>query len=325
MSALPTFSMKDLLDAGVHFGHKTLRWNPRMAPFLFGVRNDIHIINLQLTMPMLYNALKALHEVASKNGRVLFVGTKRQASDIISEQAKRCGQYYINSRWLGGLLTNWNTVSASIKTLTKYEEQLKDENSPLTKKEKLQVEREKSKLEKSLGGIKDMGGLPDILFIIDTNKEEIAVKEAQKLGIPIVAVVDSNSCPDNIDYMIPGNDDATRAIKLYCELAADAVLKGMEKALASSGADIGASAKLPGEKVADLETARAANANQSAGQAEAVAKTESEGKEAAESKKRGAAARKPAAGKAKKEAPAKKAPEVVKKKSVSSKNKTKGE
>ncbi len=240
MSALPKFSMHELLDAGVHFGHKTMRWNPRMKPYIFGIRNDVHIIDLQQTVPMLYRALKVVHEVVSKNGRILFVGTKRQASKIISEQAKRCGQYYVDHRWLGGMLTNWNTISASIKTLQDLEAKLIDTENKYSKKEKLKIDRERQKLELSLGGIRAMGGLPDLLFIVDTNKEKIAVDEANRLRIPVIAIVDSNSNPDNITHPIPGNDDAIRAIELYCRLIADTALQGIEASLAKHGADIGA-------------------------------------------------------------------------------------
>ncbi len=241
MSNLPKFSMRQLLDAGVHFGHKTLRWNPKMKPYIFGERTGVHIIDLQQTVPMLYRAMQAVYDVTAKNGRVLFVGTKRQASPFIAEAAKRCGQYYVNHRWLGGMLTNWNTVSQSIRTLREYDAILAEENSIRSKKELLQVARGKEKLERSLGGIKDMGGLPDILFVVDTNKEDLAIKEAQRLGIPVVAILDSNSDPDGITHPIPGNDDATRAIQLYCQLISDTVLAGIEGGLAHSGVDLGAS------------------------------------------------------------------------------------
>lgn len=230
MSALPTFSMRELIDAGVHFGHKTKRWNPRMAPFIYGARNDIHIIDLQQTVPMLHAALTAVRSTVAKNGRILFVGTKRQASDEIAEAARRCGQYYVNQRWLGGMLTNWSTIQNSIRQLRKYEEVLSEgDNSGLTKKELLQASRNRDKLERSLGGIREMGGKPDLLFIIDTNREDLAVKEAQKLGIPIVAIVDTNCSVEGIDFPIPGNDDATRAIKLYCQLISDAALSGLKE------------------------------------------------------------------------------------------------
>ncbi len=251
---LPMFNIRELLDAGVHFGHKTMRWNPKMAPYLFGIRNGIHVIDLQQTVPMLYRALKAVQDVTARNGRILFVGTKRQASDLIAEAAKRSGQYYVNHRWLGGMLTNWNTVSASIKTLKQLDEQLSttkvneegiEENSVYTKKELLQMTRERDKLERSLGGIKDMPKQPDLIFIIDTVKEELALQEAAKLGIPVVAIVDSNSNPDGIAYPVPGNDDATRAIALYCQLISDAVLSGISESLNASGVDLGAAANLP--------------------------------------------------------------------------------
>lgn len=230
MSALPTFSMRELIDAGVHFGHKTKRWNPRMAPFIYGTRNDIHIIDLQQTVPMLHKALTAVRSTVAKNGRILFVGTKRQASDEIAAAAKRCGQYYVNQRWLGGMLTNWSTIQNSIRQLRKYEEVLAEgDRSGLTKKELLQASRNRDKLERSLGGIRDMGGKPDLLFIIDTNREDLAVKEAQKLGIPIVAIADTNCTTEGIDFPIPGNDDATRAIKLYCKLISDAALSGLKE------------------------------------------------------------------------------------------------
>jgi small subunit ribosomal protein S2 len=238
--ALPAFSMAELMEAGVHFGHKTKRWNPRMAPFIYGVRNDIHIINLGKTAPMLRIALQAVRDTAATNGRILFVGTKRQASDPVAEAAKRCGQYYINQRWLGGLLTNWRTIQASIKRLRKIEE-LQSGNVGFTKKEMLSMSREGLKLEASLGGIKDMGGVPDLLFVIDTIKEELAIKEAQKLGIPIVAIIDSNCTVDGINFPIPGNDDSTRAIKLYCQLVSDAVLAGIQQSVAASPKDIGES------------------------------------------------------------------------------------
>ena len=238
MSALPDFSMRELIEAGVHFGHKTKRWNPRMAPFIYGTRNDIHIIDLQQTVPMLHRALSAVRATVAKNGRILFVGTKRQASETIAESAKRCGQYYVDQRWLGGMLTNWSTIQNSIRQLRKYEELLADTQSGLTKKEVLTMSRNRDKLERSLGGIRDMGGKPDLLFIIDTNREELAVKEAQKLGIPIVAIIDTNCSTDGIDFPIPGNDDATRAIKLYCQLISDAALSGLKENL--KGDDFGA-------------------------------------------------------------------------------------
>jgi small subunit ribosomal protein S2 len=240
--------MRQLLEAGVHFGHNTRRWNPRMGPFIFGVRNGIHIIDLQQTVPMLYTALNAARTVASDGGRVLFVGTKRAASDIVAESARKCGQYYVNQRWLGGMLTNWKTISQSIKTLKELEEQLSGEAlEGLTKKETLQLTRQRDKLEMALGGIKEMGGRPDLVVIIDTNKEDIAIKEAKKLGIPVVGVVDSNSNPTDIDMPIPGNDDAMRAIQLYCDLFAGAVIDGLQQDMAAAGVDVGASEAPPEE------------------------------------------------------------------------------
>lgn len=240
--AVPAFSMRELIDAGVHFGHKTKRWNPIMAPYIYGIRNDVHIIDLQQTVPLLHRALTAIRNTAQRNGRILFVGTKRQATDSIAEAAKRSGQYYVNSRWLGGMLTNWQTIQNSIRQLKKIEELLNDTDSGLTKKELLNMQRQRDKLERSLGGIRNMGGLPDMLFIIDTNREDLAVKEAQKLGIPIVAIVDTNCTPQGIDYAIPGNDDATRAIKLYCRLISDAALGGLQDGLGDGPIDFGAKA-----------------------------------------------------------------------------------
>src|ERR1700753_4017726 len=223
--ALPDFTMRQLLEAGAHFGHRTQRWNPKMAPYIFGARNDIHILDLTQTVPMLHQALVALRDVAAGGGRILFVGTKRQAQEPVANAAKRCAQYYMNQRWLGGTLTNWQTVSHSIKRLRSIEETLTGaQQSGLTKKELLGLLREQDKLERSLGGIKEMGGLPNMLFVIDTNKEQIAVAEARKLGIPVTAILDSNSDPDGIAYPIPGNDDAARAIALYCDLAARAII-----------------------------------------------------------------------------------------------------
>ncbi|HET6184958.1 MAG TPA: 30S ribosomal protein S2 [Acetobacteraceae bacterium] len=251
--AMPDFSLRQLLEAGVHFGHHTRRWNPRMAPYLFGVRNQVHIIDLQQTVPMLDRALRAVRDVVAAGGRVLFVGTKRAAADIVADAAKRCGQYYINHRWLGGTLTNWKTITASLKRLRQIEEMLGGETQGLTKKELLNLSRERDKLERALGGIKDMGGLPDILFIIDTNKEKLAVEEATKLRIPVVAVLDSNSDPRGVTYPIPGNDDAIRAISLYCDLVAGAVLDGISAELAGSGADVGALPELPPETTSEVE------------------------------------------------------------------------
>ena len=246
--AAATFTMRQLLEAGVHFGHHTRRWNPKMEHFIFGERNGIHILDLQQTMPLFGRALEAMRDTAAKGGRILFVGTKRAAADKIAETAKACGQYYVNHRWLGGMLTNWATVSHSIKRLRDLEGRLSsDEVSQLGKKEILQLTRERDKLELTLGGIKEMGGLPDMLFILDTNKEDIAVLEANKLNIPIVAVIDSNANPTGVDFPIPGNDDAMRAITLYCELAQTAVLDGLQAELMASGTDIGSAEVAPEE------------------------------------------------------------------------------
>jgi small subunit ribosomal protein S2 len=245
--AIPDFTMRQLLEAGVHFGHHTRRWNPKMGPYIFGVRNGVHIIDLEQTVPMLHRALQAVRDVAAQGGRVLFVGTKRQAQEAIAEAAKRCGQYYVNHRWLGGMLTNFKTISQSIKRLKEMDERVTQPSAGLTKRELLELTRDRDKLERALGGIKEMGGLPDILFIIDTNKEAIAVQEANKLKIPVVAVLDSNSSPDGIILPVPGNDDAMRAIHLYCELVSGAVLDGLQAELAGSGADLGEQAELPAE------------------------------------------------------------------------------
>jgi len=246
--ALPTFTMRQMLEAGVHFGHSTRRWNPKMEPFIFGDRNKTHILDLQQTMPLFHQALQALSDVTSRGGRVLFVGTKRAAAEKIAETARNCGQYYVNHRWLGGMLTNWSTVSQSIRRLRDLEGRFESgEIKQLTKKEILQVTREQEKLERTLGGIKEMGGIPDMLFILDTNKEAIAVQEANRLGIPVVAVVDSNANPDGVDYIIPGNDDAMRAITFYCELVQAAVLDGLQTELIKSGGDAGAAIEAPVE------------------------------------------------------------------------------
>jgi small subunit ribosomal protein S2 len=249
---MPSFTMRQLIEAGVHFGHQTHRWNPRMAPYLYGERNRIHIIDLQQTVPLLHRALEVVRDVVAGGGRVLFVGTKRQASEAVAEAAARCGQYYVNHRWLGGMLTNWKTVSQSIKRLRELDEMLKGEIRGLTKREQLSLTRERDKLDRALGGIKDMGGLPDILVVIDTNKEDIAVAEARKLGIPVVAILDSNSDPEGISYPVPGNDDALRAIHLYCDLFARAVLDGIKAEMRASGADLGAIEDLA-EEEAPLE------------------------------------------------------------------------
>ncbi|MBS8225291.1 30S ribosomal protein S2 [Vannielia litorea] len=238
--ALPDFSMRQLLEAGVHFGHQTQRWNPRMGEFIYGDRNGIHILDLTQTVPMLDAALNVVRETVAKNGRILFVGTKRQAARPIAEAAEKCAQYYMNHRWLGGTLTNWKTVSQSIQRLKNIDEQSAMGFEGLTKKERLGMEREQAKLQASLGGIREMGGLPDLLFVIDVNKEDLAINEAKKLGIPVVAVVDTNCSPDGVDYIIPGNDDAARAIALYCDLVARAALDGMTAQMGAAGVDIGA-------------------------------------------------------------------------------------
>jgi small subunit ribosomal protein S2 len=251
--AMPTYSMRQLLEAGVHFGHHTRRWNPKMSPYLFGVRNGIHVIDLEQTVPMLHQGLQAIRDVVAGGGRVLLVGTKRQAQEPVAEAAKRCGQYYVNYRWLGGMLTNFKTISQSIKRLREFDERITQEQSGLTKRELLELTRARDKLERALGGIKEMGGLPDILFVIDTNKEAIAVQEANALRIPVVAILDSNSSPDGIAYPIPGNDDAMRAIHLYCDLVANSVLDGLQAELAASGVDVGARAEIRGEVPAEAE------------------------------------------------------------------------
>lgn len=246
--ALPAFNMRQLLEAGVHFGHQTHRWNPKMGAYIFGARNNVHIIDLAQTVPLLHQALVTISDTVAQGGRILFVGTKRQASEVIAEAARRSAQYFVNHRWLGGTLTNWQTISHSIKRLRQLEELLgAEQQQGLTKKELLNLTREQEKLERSLGGIKDMGGVPNLLFVIDTNKESIAVAEARKLGIPIIAIVDSNSDPDNINLPVPGNDDAGRAITLYCDLIAKAAIDGIERAQGGAGIDIGESETPPAE------------------------------------------------------------------------------
>ena len=242
--ALPEYNMRQLLEAGVHFGHQAHRWNPKMGPYIFGTRNNIHIIDLAQAVPMLHHALQAVSDAVSKGGRILFVGTKRQAQDAIADAAKRCAQYYVNSRWLGGTLTNWKTISGSIARLRKLDEMLSSgEAAGYTKKERLTMQRERDRLDRSLGGIKDMGGVPDLLFVIDTNKEDIAIKEAQRLGIPVAAIVDTNCDPTGITYVVPGNDDASRAVALYCDLVAKAAIDGISRAQGEMGVDIGAQEK----------------------------------------------------------------------------------
>src|SRR5438034_292842 len=242
--SLPDLSMRQLLEAGVHFGHQAHRWNPKMADYIFGTRNNIHIIDLAQSVPMMHRALQAISDTVANGGRILFVGTKRQAQDAIAEAAKKCAQYYVNSRWLGGTLTNWKTISQSISRLRKLEEMLSSgESQGYTKKERLTLQRERDKLDRALGGIKDMGGLPDLLFVIDTNKEDIAIKEARRLGLPVAAVVDTNCDPEGITYVVPGNDDASRAITLYCDLAAKAAIDGISRSQGQMGVDLGAQAQ----------------------------------------------------------------------------------
>jgi len=242
--ALPIFSMRQLLESGVHYGHSTRRWNPKMSSYIYGVRNGVHIIDLDQTVPLLYRAMEAMRDVVAGGGRVLFVGTKVQASDIIKEAAQRCGQYYINHRWLGGALTNWKTVNNSIKRLKEMDESISNGLPGLTKKESLGLQREYEKLERAIGGIRGMGGIPDMLFVVDTNKEAIAIQEAKRLNIPVIAILDTNSDPSDVTYPVPGNDDAMRAITLYCDLMAGAVLEGLQAEMISSGVDIGESVDL---------------------------------------------------------------------------------
>ena len=251
--ALPEFTMRQLLEAGVHYGHQTQRWNPRMGEFIYGDRNGIHILDLTQTVPMLDAALQAVRDVVAKGGRVLFVGTKRQAQKPIADAAERSAQFYMNHRWLGGTLTNWKTVSQSINRLKSIDETMSAGAEGLTKKERLGLEREQTKLQASLGGIRDMGGLPDLLFVIDVNKEDLAIAEAKKLGIPVIAVVDTNCSPDGVDYIIPGNDDAARAIALYCDLASRAALDGMSAQMGAAGVDVGAFEEAPEEVLDEAE------------------------------------------------------------------------
>ncbi|MEF2073245.1 30S ribosomal protein S2 [Consotaella aegiceratis] len=273
--ALPDYSMRQLLEAGVHFGHQTHRWNPKMSPFIFGARNNIHILDLAQTVPMLHQALQAVSDTVASGGRVLFVGTKRQASEIVAEAAQRSAQYFVNARWLGGMLTNWKTISHSIQRLRKLDELLAGEAQGFTKKERLTLQRERDKLERALGGIRDMGSVPDMIFVIDTNKESIAIDEAKRLRIPVVAVVDSNCDPARIDYPIPGNDDAARAITLYCDLIAKAAIDGIARQQGALGVDIGAMEEAPVEPAmeeAPIVSEEAAAADQAA--AETPAATE---------------------------------------------------
>ncbi|MFC5583514.1 30S ribosomal protein S2 [Nitratireductor kimnyeongensis] len=253
--ALPDISMRQLLEAGVHFGHQTHRWNPKMSNYIFGARNNVHIIDLSQTVPLMHQALKVVSDTVAKGGRILFVGTKRQASEIVADSAKRSAQYYVNARWLGGMLTNWKTISHSIQRLRKLDELLASDAQGFTKKERLNLEREREKLDRALGGIRDMGSTPDLMFVIDTNKEAIAVQEAKRLGIPVVAIVDSNCDPDVVDYPIPGNDDAARALALYCDLVAKAAIDGIERQQGALGLDIGEAVEAPAEPALDDEAA----------------------------------------------------------------------
>jgi len=256
--ALPDFTLRQLLEAGVHFGHQTQRWNPRMGEFIYGARNGIHILDLTQTVPMLDAALNVVRETVAKGGSILFVGTKRQAQKPIADAAEKCAQYYMNYRWLGGTLTNWQTVSKSIKRLKDIDEKLETGAEGMTKKERLGMERQQGKLQASLGGIREMGGRPDLIFVVDVNKEDLAIREARKLGIPVVAVVDSNCSPDDVDYVIPGNDDAARAIQLYCDLVARAALDGMSAQLGAAGVDLGELDEAPVEEVLAEEPVAAA-------------------------------------------------------------------
>jgi small subunit ribosomal protein S2 len=245
--ATTVVTMQQLLEAGAHFGHQTHRWNPRMKPYIFGDRNGVHIIDLSQSVPLFARALDFVQQTVARGGKVLFVGTKRQAQDAVAEAARASGQHFVNHRWLGGMLTNWKTISNSIKRFKSLEEQLSGDTAGLTKKEVLQLTRERDKLENSLGGIRDMGGLPDVMFVIDTNKEELAIKEANVLGIPVIAILDSNSNPQGIAFPVPGNDDASRAIRLYCEAIANAANAGKAGGAAARGEDIGAMAEPPAE------------------------------------------------------------------------------
>ncbi len=255
--ALPAFTMRQLLEAGAHFGHQTHRWNPRMGTYIFGERNGVHILDLGQTAPMLQRALQSVSDVLADGGRILFVGTKRQAAEPIAEAARNCAQYYVNSRWLGGMLTNWNTISNSIKRLKHLEEILVNPESGLTKKERLLRTRERDKLERALGGIKNMPGLPSMMFVIDTNKESIAIKEANRLGIPVVAVVDTNCNPDGITFPIPGNDDAGRSVALFCDLISRAALDGIGRNKTGMGIDLGATEETPVEPALEEVAAEA--------------------------------------------------------------------
>ena len=265
---IPSFTMRQLLEAGVHFGHHTRRWNPKMQPYLFGVRNGVHVIDLEQTVPLLARALEAVRQTTASGGRVLFVGTKRQAQEPVAAAARRCGQYFVNHRWLGGMLTNFKTISLSIKRLRELDEKISNPVAGITKRELLELTRDRDKLERALGGIKEMGGLPDLIFVIDTNKEKIAIEEATKLNIPVIAVIDSNSSPDHIAFPIPGNDDAMRAINLYCDLVSSSVLSGIQAELMASGVDVGEAEEVAEELPTDEEVVEVAPAEAEAVEAE---------------------------------------------------------
>ncbi|WP_298820545.1 30S ribosomal protein S2 [uncultured Roseibium sp.] len=284
--SLPDFTMRQLLEAGVHFGHQKHRWNPRMGQYIFGVRNDVHIMDLSQTVPLLHQALKAVSDTVAGGGRVLIVGTKRQAQDAVATSARNSAQYFVNARWLGGMLTNWKTISQSIQRLRKLEETLSsDAANALTKKERLFMDREREKLERNLGGIKDMGGIPDLIFVIDTNRESIAIQEARRLGIPVAAILDSNCSPDGITYPVPGNDDAGRAISLYCDLIARAAIDGISRAQGASGMDIGEAEEAPVEEVLAAEEAPVEEAPAEAAAAEEAPAEAAPAEEAAATEK----------------------------------------
>lgn len=267
--AAPSVSMHQLLDVGAHFGHQTHRWNPKMKPYIFGDRNGVHIIDLSQTVPLFARALDFVSDTVARGGKVLFVGTKRQAQEPIADAARQSGQHFVNHRWLGGMLTNWKTISGSIKRYKALEEQLSGDTQGLTKKEVLQLTRERDKFELSLGGIRDMGGIPDVMFVIDANKEELAIKEANTLGIPVVAILDSNVSPDGIAFPVPANDDAARAIRLYCEAVAIAATRGNQDRQASFGVDLGAQVEAPVEQALNAEPVAGDEAQQADMAAEA--------------------------------------------------------
>jgi small subunit ribosomal protein S2 len=269
--AAPTVTMRELLEAGAHFGHQTHRWNPKMKPYIFGDRNGVHILDLSQTVPLFARALDFVSQTSARGGKVLFVGTKRQAQEAVADAARASGQHFVNHRWLGGMLTNWKTISNSIKRLKSMEEQLSGETSGFTKKEVLQMTRERDKLELSLGGIRNMGGIPDVMFVIDANKEELAIKEANVLGIPVVAILDSNVSPDGIAFPVPANDDASRAIRLYCDAIAAAASRGGQQGAAARGADLGAMDEPPAEAVLAAPVAEEAPTVEEAPAVEAVA------------------------------------------------------